>query len=169
MTFDPGYTATFAQPVPANVMNDSEGARFWARWRGRKGSRLRRCRSSRNTTSRARRRRRAPALTIYRRRTGITRDADQDYLIGSVAEFAVEIGVQGTKAGDVMRALETYVKAVDAIIRSATEDEMLANFPDERPQVIWDVTEHVYGADVPEGETHTRAAALTLVFQSVEN
>jgi hypothetical protein len=98
-----------------------------------------------------------------------TRDADQDYLIGSVAEFAIEIGVQGTKAGDVMRGLETYVKAVDAIIRSASEDEMLANFPDERPQVIWDVTEHVYGADVPEGETHTRAAALTLVFQSVEN
>lgn len=169
MVFDPGYSCTFAQPVPQNVIDLVKAkiveALAWAE--GVTPSTLEgfhQWNLARPTEATC------PCLTVYRRRTsGIKREAAQNYLFGSSAEFAVEIGVQGAKAGDVMRELETRVKAVDAIIRSATADEILAGFPEHlKGFVDWDVTEHVYGADVPEGDTHTRAAALTLTVQLLE-
>lgn len=108
-----------------------------------------------------------PAVSVYKRRV---KDIDQaeGQRVESVAEWAVEVAVEGPTEDATMELLEICVEAVDSIMR-ADPDAILEGLPDEvKGLVVLDITEHVYGNNVPDGKRHVRAAAITLTAKLFE-
>jgi hypothetical protein len=108
-----------------------------------------------------------PAVSVYKRRV---RDIGQaeGQRVESTPEWAVEVAVEGPTEDDTMELLEIYVEAVDSILR-ADPDAILESVSEEvRGLVVLDITEHVYGQDVPDGKRHVRAAAITLTARMTE-
>ncbi len=108
-----------------------------------------------------------PALSVYKRRVKPINQAEGQR-VESTPEWAVEVAVEGSTEDATMELLEIYVEAVDSILR-ADPDAILESLPDDvKGLVELDITEHVYGNNVPDGRRHVRAAAITLVARMFE-
>jgi hypothetical protein len=108
-----------------------------------------------------------PAVSVYKRRV---KDIDQaeGQRVESTAEWAVEVAVEGPTEDRTMELLEIYVEAVDSVMR-ADPDAILERVADDvRGLVELDIVEHVYGQNVPDGQRHIRAAAITLTAKLFE-
>lgn len=102
-----------------------------------------------------------PAVSAYKRRVKDIEEAG-DQRVESVVEWAIEVADEGPTEDAVMETLEIRVEAVDSILR-ADPDYLLQDLPPEiAGLVVFEITEHVYGGNVPDGKRHVRAAAITL-------
>lgn len=163
------YNARFAKPIPQNVL-DLVRAKWEAASAEANGAEplppFKAFRRARPKDPHF------PGLYVYRRATRKIAVAGNGLLLESAPEFAVEVALEHTDEEELIDELELRVEIVDSIVRTAAREEpqlLLAGFPEESQVIVTlDITEHVYGNNVPQGTKHIRVAALTLVCELTE-